>query len=75
MNVHCIFCDTKAILRNNNVLMNCMCDDDFRTATIDNIKFGFHSDRVYLLTCAERITTDYEKKHYPDESKVYDVIK
>lgn len=49
MKINCIFCHTPAVIRNNNALMACMCDDEFRTAPIDQIKYGFHSDRVYLL--------------------------
>jgi hypothetical protein len=61
MTINCIFCDTPAILRNNSVLMRCMCDDEFRTARIDDIKYGFHSDRVYLLETSTKGDKVYDQ--------------
>jgi hypothetical protein len=49
MIINCIFCNTTATVRHNYILMRCMCDDEFRAARVDDIKYGFHSDRVYLL--------------------------
>ena len=61
MTINCIFCDTPAILRNNCILMRCMCDDEFRTASIDDIKYGFHSDRVYLLETSTKGDKSYDQ--------------
>jgi len=63
MNIHCIFCDTPAVIRNQNILMKCMCDDDFRTASIEQIKYGFHDDKVYLLDNQLKGSDVYEKKN------------
>ena len=49
MKINCIFCHTPAIVRQSAILMKCMCDDEFRTARLDEIKYGFHNDKVYLL--------------------------
>lgn len=59
MNINCIFCHTPVVIRNKNILMACMCDDDFRTASIEQIKYGFYDDRVYLLETKGDI--DYDK--------------
>lgn len=61
MTVKCVFCDTTAIARNNFVLMKCMCDDEFRTARIDDIKYGFHSDHVYLLETSTKGDKCYDQ--------------
>lgn len=41
--------------------MRCMCDDEFRTARIDDIKYGFHSDRVYLLETSAKGDKVYDQ--------------
>lgn len=59
MKINCIFCHTPVIVRNNYALMACMCDDEFRITPVDQIKYGFHNDRVYLLEQAKGV--DYEQ--------------
>lgn len=63
MTVKCIFCNTTAIARNNFIFMRCMCDDEFRTALIDDIKYGFHADRVYLLETSTKGDNSYDQTH------------
>ena len=41
--------------------MRCMCDEEFRTASIDDIKYGFHSDRVYLLETSTKGDKSYDQ--------------
>jgi uncharacterized protein YlaI len=49
MIVKCIYCDTTAKIKNNNIFMLCLCDDEFRITTIDKIKSGNCKDKIYLL--------------------------
>jgi hypothetical protein len=30
--------------------MCCVCDDDYRFLDIDDVLFGFHTDKIYLLS-------------------------
>lgn len=49
MNINCIFCHSPVKLKKEYIWMTCMCDDEFRSAPLNEIKMGFHSDFVYLL--------------------------
>lgn len=49
MIVKCIYCDAAAKIKNNNIFMLCLCDDEFRITTIDKIKSGNFKDKIYLL--------------------------
>lgn len=63
MIIKCIFCNTLACIKNNYVFMQCICDDDFRIVPINDIKCGFHSDKVYLLEAEAFKNKIYEKSN------------
>jgi hypothetical protein len=71
MKINCIFCHTPAIIRNTSAFMNCMCDEEFRTATLDEIKFGFHSNRVYLLETTKGVDNE---EHGSIKKQIYCVV-
>ena len=41
--------------------MQCMCDEEFRMASLDKIKYGFHNDRVYLLDNTQERNCIYDQ--------------
>lgn len=40
--------------------MCCVCDDDHRFLPIDDVLFGFHADKIYLLS--DGVNNVYDKK-------------
>ena len=40
-----------------------MCDDDFRSAPVNEIKMGFHSEFVYLLDIQTKGIRNEKEKH------------
>lgn len=71
MKINCIFCHTPVIIRNTSIWMSCLCDEEFRTARLDKIKFGFHSNRVYLLETAKGVNNE---EHGSIKKQIYCVV-
>jgi hypothetical protein len=61
MKINCKFCDTQVLVKNEIIYMQCMCDEEFRMASLDKIKYGFHNDRVYLLDNTQERNCIYDQ--------------
>ena len=35
-NIHCNYCDSETIIKNNTIRMTCMCDDDRRIINLED---------------------------------------
>lgn len=60
MKINCKICDTPVVIRYANASFACMCDEDLRIIPLEQIKYGFYKDKVYLFEAAEGSTV-YEK--------------
>lgn len=61
MKFHCVYCHVPVKNTNRKVKMCCLCDDDYRFLDIDDVLFGFHTDKIYLLS--DGVNNVYDKKN------------
>ena len=48
-NIHCNYCDAKAIIKNGKIKMNCICDDEFRIIELNEHIEGKYEDYLYTM--------------------------
>lgn len=49
-NIHCNYCDSETIIKNNTIRMTCMCDDDHRIINLEDfINNRTESDYLYKM--------------------------
>ena len=55
LNIHCTYCDAQAVIKNNKIKMNCLCDDEIRVIDLNEHIVGNHIHTIYTM-----FNDDYE---------------
>lgn len=68
MNINCNICHSNLKIQNGYAKMTCLCYEDDRILTLNQINHGFYNDIVYLLDNNQKKGNIYEEN---EEGKKY----
>jgi hypothetical protein len=53
--IRCSYCNTPAKIKGQYAYACCMCDDETRIVSLENIKSGWNKNSLYLSECQEKV--------------------